>query len=1158
MDSDPDPNPLDQIEALSRQATQAYQQGNTNLALDFARRAHELAQQTLDPGHPLARQALSNLGNLYFMVEDYDQAETLFWQEIEIQQQQIAQEQFDLAALLHKQARLYSTRRFEQAQELFEQATNILNAIGAGETEEAGHTWNDQAANLEKMGRGEAAEKAFQQALKILQQVYTPPHPDLAGLLQHIGRFYADAGRYPQAEDFTRRAAEMFETALGRETPNYAGALYNLGGIYKQWGRRQEAQTYLEQAMEIQRQLPGEEALQAVRSSDLLAEIYSEQGRFDQARRMLEDNRALLESLPQAPYPLLPVTLSHLGELYLDLGDYPTAEQAYLQVLEFTRQAEGEDSLDYAGGLFYLGGLRRAQGNYAAAERLYRQALEIRRARLGPDHPDLIGSLNKLADLYGESANLEAAEDLLKEALHIVEQAGLQQASVYGDTLNYLALVWMQRRQYEQAEALFQQALQVYRESLGGRDSLSGKVLGNLGTLHRMQGDYAAAKTYAKQALQIHQDLFGADHPLVSTGLNNLALALIDGNDYTGAEECYHRSLEIKRRLMGAQHPSLAVALANLSSLRARQGDYAQALAYADEALHIDDHMTGQIFSVGSEQRRLAYVQEFIGDFQAMLSIVTGGLSNNPQAVRLAADWTLRRKALGAEALAVQREIALGERAAELAPLLEALHTVRRRLAARILNGPGELAPEEYQSLLSEWNAEKERLEAELARSIPEINLEQKLRAVDAEAVCAALPVDSALVEFVRHYPFDFDAPRSGPSWKAPRYLAFVLLARRPEALNMLDLGEADEIDRLVQDFRRSFGAEASLREVEDDQMSDLAPDSQTGGHLAAAVFAPLMHALVGCTRLFISPDGELARLPFETLPLSDGQRVIDVYTLSYLSAGRDLLRLEQPGMAQPGLPVVIADPQFDLGTAAGEVPDAVEPPGRRSQDMERGGLYFRRLPGTRREGEQVATLLGVQPWLEAQALEAPLKALRSPRLLHLATHGFFLKDQRLLRAPVGEPIDTSAPPPGLENPLLRSGLALAGANTWLQHDDLPPEAEDGLLTAEDVTGMDLSATELVVLSACETGLGQVQIGEGVFGLRRAFVLAGAKTLVISLWKVPDQQTQELMGLFYTALLAGQPRAKALRQAQIEIKRHYPNPLYWGAFICQGDPSPLG
>jgi len=209
--------------------------------------------------------------------------------------------------------------------------------------------------------------------------------------------------------------------------------------------------------------------------------------------------------------------------------------------------------------------------------------------------------------------------------------------------------------------------------------------------------------------------------------------------------------------------------------------------------------------------------------------------------------------------------------------------------------------------------------------------------------------------------------------------------------------------------------------------------------------------------------------------------------------------------------------------------------------------------------------MFDTEPLLEDRALERGVKKSRSPRILHLATHGFFLPDAP--RHVDGEHrqlgILGSSGNAGLsrlahlENPLLRSGLALAGANTWLARCQLPEDAEDGLLTAEDVTGMDLLGTELVVLSACETGLGEVHVGEGVYGLRRAFVLAGAKTLVMSLWKVPDEETRELMEDFYQRVLQGRPRAEALREAQLAMRAKHPDPFCWGAFICQGDVDPL-
>jgi CHAT domain-containing protein len=244
----------------------------------------------------------------------------------------------------------------------------------------------------------------------------------------------------------------------------------------------------------------------------------------------------------------------------------------------------------------------------------------------------------------------------------------------------------------------------------------------------------------------------------------------------------------------------------------------------------------------------------------------------------------------------------------------------------------------------------------------------------------------------------------------------------------------------------------------------------------------------------------------------------------------------------------VVAAPDFDLGAVAASTTR---------------GIPVSPLTGTRDEGVRIAARLGVAPLVGADALERRVKAGRSPRVLHIASHGFFLRDHRGAANGSGPSAAAAldrSDVTGLGlvgNPLLRSGFALAGANSWLGGASLPDAAEDGLLTAEDVSAMDLRQTELAVLSACNTGLGESQFGEGVMGLRRAFVLAGARTLVMSLWKVPDAATAELMDAFYQFLLAGVPRAEALRRAQHQLKKRYPNPFFWGAFICQGDPGPV-
>ena len=493
----------------------------------------------------------------------------------------------------------------------------------------------------------------------------------------------------------------------------------------------------------------------------------------------------------------------------------------------------------------------------------------------------------------------------------------------------------------------------------------------------------------------------------------------------------------------------------------------------------------------------------------------------------------------------------LGGRYPVLAAQLDELTTWQRQIALKTLAGPAQGGnPQAHQAQLAEWTAHKERLEAELVRQIPEMNLEQRLRSADQQAVAQALPQGSALVEFVYCRLFDFKAvpARGQQHWQGAHYLAFVLPAGAPDNVHMLDLGDAANIDQLLGGFRAAITGDDDASHLTRPFRREVAQPTlpaNDGADLRRVLFDPLVPALDGCTRLFLAPDGDLTRLPFEALPTADGRRLIDDYQFSYLSTGRDVLRFGAATSGQPAAPIVAADPDYDLGSEAEPIPAATElkaadesmRQGRRSRALDPSALHFTPLPGTEVEGESIGAQLGVQPWLKDAALEGRLKTSPAPHILHIATHGFFLEDQphdpnqtQLELEMVGV---SDASPLGrlahaMENPLLRSGLVLAGANTWLSRKQLPDEAEDGLLTAEDVSGLDLLGTELVVLSACDTGLGAVQIGEGVFGLRRAFVLAGSQTLVMSMWKVPDHETQQLMVDFYRRILVGEPRAEAL------------------------------
>jgi CHAT domain-containing protein len=316
---------------------------------------------------------------------------------------------------------------------------------------------------------------------------------------------------------------------------------------------------------------------------------------------------------------------------------------------------------------------------------------------------------------------------------------------------------------------------------------------------------------------------------------------------------------------------------------------------------------------------------------------------------------------------------------------------------------------------------------------------------------------------------------------------------------------------------------------------------------------------------VFLSPDGGLSLVPFATFQRPDGHYLIEEYTFTNLAAGRDLLGFGA-FLGRAAKSLILGDPDFDMSgaehaqTLASLNLKSQPALSMRSEDM--AELSFDRLPSTRKEALSIQRILGPQEAelrLDRQALEEVLLGVHGPRVLHLATHAYFLSEQDIsVFANKGQDSagKTAGPQVRIENPLLRSGLVLAGANKALGGD----AGASGVVTAEKVMGIDLKGTDLVVLSACSTGTGEVRVGEGVYGLQRAFTQAGAKSLVMSMWPVPDEETNELMVTFYGNLAKGQDRAQALRQAALKAmrvavqRRGSNNPLFWGAFVFLGDP----
>ncbi len=786
------------------------------------------------------------------------------------------------------------------------------------------------------------------------------------------------------------------------------------------------------------------------------------------------------------------------------------------------------------------------QGLYGRAEPLFQRALAIQEAALG-NHPKAAQTLNALAYLYRAQGRYDRAEPLSQRALAIQEAALGDKHPFLVPTLHNLARLYADQGLYGRAEPLFQRSLALMEAALGTSHFSVAVELTALARLYMDQGLYGRATPLLHRALAIHE---ATHYPAIAETLDALARLYLEQGLYARAEPLFQRALSIEEAAFGGQHPRVAQTLHDFARLRLAQHRLTDALPLFTRAFALSEQRLHQEALGFSESSLSSFLQYLRADEQTLYALLRAHPAD-VRVQRLALGAVLLRKGRSIEETAdISRTLYRSVGAEDRGPF-ERLRGLRTQLATLSLAGPGSLTPVDYQRRLETLAGEGDSLEADLARrSAP-------LRALTAlppaaevvDRVAAALPQDGALVELIafRDSPL---VPKPGmPRGKTPGQLRYLALVLFPDAsTRAVDLGPAEPIDRAASRLRSALAnRDASFH--------------ASAQKLHRLVFQPLRPLLGTTRRLFMSPDGQLGLVPFAAL--HDGRRfLLDSFDFVYLTSGRQLL--PRPEKTVPAASVfVLADPDFaatprTTPSASGPLPTLAE----RSASLERFFSTVRTLlpasgwvplPGTRQEAESIQHLLPqARLFLGPEATKERLLQLPTPGILHLATHGFFLEDAP---APTGSravghfgALGDKLLAPALQEPMLRSGLALAGARAR-------PDAT--LVTALELTGLDLWGTQLVVLSACDTGRGEVQPGQGVYGLRRSLVVAGAETVVMSLWKVNDDSTRRLMESYYRNLLAGQGRASALREAMRSLRESRPHPHHWAPFIALGSDAPL-
>lgn len=921
-------------------------------------------------------------------------------------------------------------------------------------------------------------------------------------------------------------------------------------------------------------------------------------GAYREAGALYREELAIAEKLYAKDSQQVAQALQQMMGVAWMQGRYAEADPLYQRALPIWKKLYGEKSEVYAGMLTAYGSFLTAWSAFGAAERVYEESFRIYEAAAKtPDAPSLIPALQTLGWSYWSTGKKTQAQAMFQRLLAINDKRPAAEAQQKASTVYSVAAVYHYGGRADLGKPLFEKARGIYRDEIAAKEKANAKgyelsmLYSMLGMMEKSLGNHAEARQALSKAIAIDERDNGgsawystlseieradgkpkaalaaldkAEAHLVKTAGPSMksiyavsrAEVMRDMGRYAEAEELMRTYLARQLKTLGERHPTTGSAYLLLSQVLMQERKIAPAEESLEKALDIAERELGLILSTGSEADHVLYFYRnaYLVDMAINLHAQVAPASR--RAAELAMTTVLRRKGRILDASAAALAALRGRLSPSDAAALEQLDEARAKLAKLIVAGPESTGAEEYAKVVAELDREVRQLE-ELIRK-----RSAAYRAVSSPielgGVQKAIAEEERLVEVINYQPFNAKLePKNLPP---RRYGAYVVARKGPP--QFVDLGEVTAIDAAVEQFR------TAVADPDDDRVTE------RGRALYDVTLGKVAARLGGATRILMAPDGQLNLVPFAALVDPSGAFAVQKFTITYVTSGRDLLRGKIAAKPR-GKALIVADPAFgstkDAGApgkdSAGPAPandnagGAPVSRGRRSRDL--AIASWRPLPGTRQEAEAIGELLrGAQVLRGEQATESAIKKVAAPVVLHVATHGFFLPseapppDAAANESGRGGGASGFSPPQaatGGENPLLRSGLALAGANA------LSSGGEDGILTALEASGLDLWGTKLVVLSACETGVGKVSNGEGVYGLRRALVIAGAESLVMSLWQVDDLATRDLMTRFYRKLELGEGRSAALRAAQLETlaKPAQHHPFYWAAFQPTGDGSPI-
>lgn len=1194
-----------------------YDQAQYAAAVPYYERAIELYTQLEGRDTTNVATCLDNLGRAYAEQQDYARAERVLREALEIRRRLLGRESSAFHGSLASLAAIYRAQAdYQRAEPLLTESVELCRKVEGETSPVYVNRLLDLAQLYDATDRAPRAAESRVAALSAIEQGLADEDQDLVklrlnsyagtlGVLVDLFHEREDAASTARArrlriDALTRQLGEdhwqtidvRFDLAEAEQLAAFtdeerrelatATELLSQARAEQEKARYREALPLAEQSLAIRRRVLGNESRYTAAALETLSLLHTALAEFAEAKAELDEALGLRRKLLGEKHPDVVSDMSALGILSRQMGDFALAEEMYLAALANNLELYGELSTQSASAMNNLAVLYEDMGRPAQALNYARRSVEIHTQLSGEEHLDTINALNTLGAVYLRMEDTERAIPIFLRVMNLYKEILGPDHPDYIESVHIIATVLSSVRLYELAEKSFQEAL-AGREKTVGKDHPSyANTLNGLALLHWNQGKLDLAVAEHEQVLGIRLRRLGTRHTRTAQTQTSLARAYLEQGNFARAEELLKAALETRRAVLDPASPDIGSTLYGLALLYLATDRRTEARAALEESIALDQRQLDGIAAFASEPSLRDFLNSIGYKFDRLLGMAAADPTDQTTA-RAALTWTLRRKAAILDTLCEYRTAeSIFRHDPAIASRIEEVKRMRQEATNLAIAPPPGTTAEQIKEQQDKLRNRARDIEEGIREELNRRRLTASKTEITLESVAASLPAGTALIEYIRLPTYDFKE-WGIRSELGDHYGAFVILPQSTQAV-FIDLGPAETVDAAVAALRTKI--EDAPRELRLSSEADLEADYATSARrLFELIFEPLRESLAGAKTLFVAPDNELNRVPFAALLASDGKYLLESHDIAYLSCGRDLLRTF-PVHGDGTL--VFAGPDYDLATPAraakaeellaeADAPLDIELAERSAPlDVDLRALRWNRLPGAEGEAQDVGDALAgsdfapVEIYVGANALEDIFKASKSPRILHIATHGFFLTAAEPAPESVERgPADSAEAGPGASgglarlrlnaNPLLRSGIVLAGANDLSLDAQGTARVEDGWVTAEEISLLDYRGTELVVLSACESGLGDIDTRDGVYGLRRAFFHAGAHNLLTSLFKVPDAETRRLMAAFYGSLAKGESKLSALHAAQRKIlaerraEGKAAHPFFWASFILVGE-----